>query len=449
MSNQFIPAQGSNSDSIQNKEETNSTRRQFIKSSSAAVAAGVALPSFSIPQKTFAANDETIRVGLIGCGGRGTGAASQAMKADSNVMLTAMGDMYPDRLDVSHNALKKAAEEKIQVTPENKFTGFDAYKKVLESGVDLVILATPPGFRPMHLRAAVDAGKHIFCEKPMATDAPGLRSVIASANDAKAKKLALVAGFCWRYNFARRALYDKIHNGDIGDVRSIYATYYTGPVKPMPADDKRPAGMSDLDWQVRNWYNFTWLSGDSLVEQAIHSVDKVAWCMKDEPPVKAVATGGRQVPNESGNIFDHFAVYYEYANGLRAYVGSRQIAGCYNENNDYIHGAKGIAEILGWSRVQIRGEESWKYGGPNNDMYQTEHNELFASIRDGNPINDGNWMSSSTMMGIMGRMAAYTGKEISWEQAMNSQEKLVPEFFEPNMNLPIRPMSIPGATPFV
>ena len=449
MSNQHIPAQGSNSDSIQNKEETNSTRRQFIKSSSAVVAAGVALPSFSIPQKTFAANDETIRVGLIGCGGRGTGAASQAMKADSNVMLTAMGDMYPDRLDVSHNALKKAAEEKIQVTPENKFTGFDAYKKVLESGVDLVILATPPGFRPMHLRAAVDAGKHIFCEKPMATDAPGLRSVIASANDAKAKKLALVAGFCWRYNFARRALYDKIHNGDIGDVRSIYATYYTGPVKPMPADDKRPAGMSDLDWQVRNWYNFTWLSGDSLVEQAIHSVDKVAWCMKDEPPVKAVATGGRQVPNESGNIFDHFAVYYEYANGLRAYVGSRQIAGCYNENNDYIHGAKGIAEILGWSRVQIRGEESWKYGGSNNDMYQTEHNELFASIRDGNPINDGDWMSSSTMMGIMGRMAAYTGKEISWEQAMNSQEKLVPEFFEPNMNLPIRPMSIPGATPFV
>ena len=449
MSNQFIPAQGSNSDSIQNKEETNSTRRQFIKSSSAVVAAGVALPSFSIPQKTFAANDETIRVGLIGCGGRGTGAASQAMKADSNVMLTAMGDMYPDRLDVSHNALKKAAEEKIQVTPENKFTGFDAYKKVLESGVDLVILATPPGFRPMHLRAAVDAGKHIFCEKPMATDAPGLRSVIASANDAKAKKLALVAGFCWRYNFARRALYDKIHNGDIGDVRSIYATYYTGPVKPMPADDTRPAGMSDLDWQVRNWYNFTWLSGDSLVEQAIHSVDKVAWCMKDEPPVKAVATGGRQVPNESGNIFDHFAVYYEYANGLRAYVGSRQIAGCYNENNDYIHGAKGIAEILGWSRVQIRGEESWKYRGPSNDMYQTEHNELFASIRDGNPINDGDWMSSSTMMGIMGRMAAYTGKEISWEQAMNSQEKLVPEFFEPNMNLPIRPMSIPGATPFI
>ena len=449
MSNQLIPAQGSNSNSIQNKEKTNSTRRQFIKSSSAVVAAGVALPSFSIPQKTFAANDETIRIGLIGCGGRGTGAASQAMKADSNVMLTAMGDMYPDRLDVSHNALKKAAEEKIQVTPENKFTGFDAYKKVLESGVDLVILATPPGFRPMHLRAAVDAGKHIFCEKPMATDAPGLRSVIASANDAKAKKLALVAGFCWRYNFARRALYDKIHNGDIGDVRSIYATYYTGPVKPMPADDKRPAGMSDLDWQVRNWYNFTWLSGDSLVEQAIHSVDKVAWCMKDEPPVKAVATGGRQVPNESGNIFDHFAVYYEYANGLRAYVGSRQIAGCYNENNDYIHGAKGIAEILGWSRVQIRGEDSWKYSGPNNDMYQTEHNELFASIRDGNPINDGDWMSSSTMMGIMGRMAAYTGKEISWEQAMNSQEKLVPEFFEPNMNLPIRPMSIPGATPFV
>ncbi len=449
MTHHQIQNSNSNAGSNATASPEKPNRRQFIKSSSAAVAAGVAIPSFAIKEKAFAANDDTIRVGLIGCGGRGTGAASQAMKADSNVMLTSMGDMYPDRLDVSYNALKKAAEDKIQVTPDNKFTGFDAYKKVLESGVDLVILATPPGFRPMHLRAAVDAGKHIFCEKPMATDAPGLRSVIASANDAKAKKLALVAGFCWRYNYARRALYDKIHNGDIGDVRSIYATYYTGPVKPMPADDTRPPGMSDLDWQVRNWYNFTWLSGDSLVEQAIHSVDKVAWCMKDEPPVKCVATGGRQVPNHSGNIFDHFAVYYEYANGLRAYVGSRQIAGCYNENNDYVHGAKGIAEILGWSRVQIRGEETWRYRGPNNDMYQTEHDELFASIRDGNPINDGDWMSSSTMMGLMGRMAAYTGKEVSWEQAMNSQERLVPEFFEPNMDLPIRPMSIPGATPLI
>ncbi|MDC0267681.1 Gfo/Idh/MocA family oxidoreductase [bacterium] len=426
-----------------------STRRGFIKSSSAAMAAGVVIPNLIVKDRAFAANDDTIRVGLIGCGGRGTGAASQAMKADSNVMLTAMGDMYSDRLDVSHNALKKAAEDKIQVAPDSKFTGFDAYKKVIESGVDLVILATPPGFRPMHLRAAVDAGKHIFCEKPMATDAPGLRSVIASAADAKAKKLALVAGFCWRYNFARRALYDKIHNGDIGDVRSIYATYYTGPVKPMPADDTRKAGMSDLDWQVRNWYNFTWLGGDSLVEQAIHSVDKIAWCMNDEPPVKAVATGGRQTPNNSGNIFDHFAVYYEYANGLRAYLGSRQIAGCHNENNDYIHGAKGTAEILGGRRVIIRGEEDWGYRGANNDMYQTEHNELFASIRDGNPINDGEWMSSSTMMGLMGRMAAYTGKEITWEQAMNSQERLVPEFFEPGMELPIRPMSMPGVTPFV
>ncbi|NBQ25099.1 MAG: gfo/Idh/MocA family oxidoreductase [Verrucomicrobia bacterium] len=419
-----------------------SSRREFLRHSSSALAASAMAPAILAKTKTFAANDETIRVGLIGCGGRGTGAASQAMKADGNVMLTAMGDMYPDRLDVSYNALKKAAEDKIQVEPDMKFTGFDAYKKVLESGVDLVILATPPGFRPMHLRAAVDAGKHIFCEKPMATDAPGLRSVLASAADAKARKLALVAGFCWRYNFARRAL-------DIGDVRSIYATYYTGPVKPMPADDTRPAGMSDLDWQVRNWYNFTWLSGDSLVEQAIHSVDKIAWCMKDEPPVKAVATGGRQIPNHSGNIFDHFAVYYEYANGLRAYLGSRQIAGCHNENNDYIHGSKGIGQILGWSRVLTTGENAWRYQGPNNDMYQTEHDELFASIRKGEPINDGTWMSQSTMMGIMGRMAAYTGKEITWEQAMNSQEKLVPDFFEPNMDLPIRPMSLPGVTPFI
>ncbi len=431
-----------------NGSSDSTSRRRFLQSTSAAVIGGVAAPHILVKERAFAANSETLRVGLIGCGGRGTGAASQAIKADKNMMVTAMADVFEERLETSYRSLQAVDESKVRVEPDKKFIGLDAYQKLLESGVDLVILATPPGFRPIHLKAAVEANKHIFCEKPMATDAPGLRSAMASAAEAKKKGLALVAGFCWRYQFARRALYEKIHNGEIGDVRSIYATYYTGPVKSMPADSERPPSMTDLEWQLRNWYNFTWLGGDSLVEQAIHSVDKIAWCMKDEPPVKAVATGGRQLPNNGGNIFDHFSVHYEYADGRRAHLGSRQIAGCHNENNDYIYGTKGTG-LITWTNVRIQGEAEWRYSGENNDMYQTEHNELFASIRAGKPIHDGDWMLQSTMMGLMGRMAAYTGQEITWEQAMNSQEKLVPDFFEWDMNLPIRPMSMPGRTPYV
>ena len=213
----------------------------------------------------------------------------------------------------------------MKVTPEKCFVGLDAYQKVIDSGVDVVLLATPPGFRPVHLKAAVDAGKHVFCEKPMATDAPGVRSVLESVKAAKEKNLSLVAGFCWRYEAARREFYQRIHEGAIGDIRAIYATYYAGPVKPMPPASERPAGMGDLEWQMRNWYNFTWLSGDGYVEQACHSVDKVAWAMKDQSPLKAVAVGGRQTPNNQGNIFDHMFVVYEFPDDVRAFVGQRQM----------------------------------------------------------------------------------------------------------------------------
>lgn len=426
-----------------------STRRDFLKHSAGAAAlAGAASVNFSISSQAAEINSETLKVGLIGCGGRGTGAASQAINADKNVVLWAMGDAFDARLQSSLSTLRQQAPEKIAVAPERQFSGLDAFQKVLSTDVDLVCLATPPGFRPQHLRAAVEAGKHIFCEKPMATDAPGLRSVMESAKLAKQKDLALVAGFCWRYHYARRALYEKVHNGDLGDIRSIYATYYTGPVKPMPSDDKRQPGVSDLEWQLRNWYNFVWLSGDSLVEQAIHSVDKIAWAMKDVPPLKAVASGGRQLPNNSGNIYDHFNVQYEYAGGVRAHLGSRQISGCHNENNDYVYGSK-ASGFIARGRVYTEGGESdWRYSGANNNMYQTEHDELFASVRNGNPINDGEWMAKSTLMGLMGRMAAYTGKEVTWEEALNSQDQLVPDPMDWGMDLPIRPMALPGITKF-
>ena len=431
------------------KNSAETSRRKFIKSSSTAVVGGVVAPYLGLRQSLSGQNAETIRVGIVGCGGRGSGAANQAMSADSNIRLTAMGDVFPHRLQGSLDALKRAAGEKIDVAPDNQFIGLDAYEKVINSGVDVVILTTPPAFRPQHIKAAIDAGKHIFCEKPMATDSAGLRSVMASVAEAKRKKLAVVAGFCWRYDYARRALFERIHNGEIGDIRSMYATYYTGPVNPAVPDSKRTPDMTDLAWQLKYWQNYVWLSGDSICEQAIHSVDKIAWAMKDEMPIKAVANGGRQIPAHAGNIYDHFSVVYEYANGVRNHLGSRQIAGCYNENSDYVYGSKGTGLINGWSDVRIDADKKWKYRGEKKDMYQVEHDELFASIRKGEPLNDGDRMVTSCMMGIMGRMAAYTGKEVTWDDVMNSQDNLVPENIEWDMELPVRPIARPGQTALI
>jgi len=425
----------------------NTTRRQFLKTSTAATIGGVFAANLSLRQSALAANSDTLKVGLIGCGGRGTGAAKNALMADQNAVLTALGDAFPEACRSVLGALKNdaAIKERVQVGPGQMFAGLDAFQKVIASGVDVVLLATPPGFRPQHLRAAVEAGKHVFTEKPMATDAPGVRSVKESVKIAREKKLAVVAGFCWRYDPPRREFYKRIHDGAIGPIRAVYATYLTGPVKPMPPASRRPAKMGDLEWQLRNWYNFTWLSGDGLGEQACHSIDKIAWAMKDVPPLKAVASGGRQIPNNEGNIFDHIDVFYEYADGVRAFMAQRQISGCYTDNSDYLMGAEGTG-TSGWIPPVIRGPNPWRYEGKGGDMYQIEHNELFASIRSGKPINDGDWMAQSTLMAIMGRTAAYTGQEITWEQALNSQDKLVPDKLDWNMSLPITPMAMPGRT---
>lgn len=448
---------------MQTPSDHRTSRRSFLKASALvggalaapAILKGRAAENSSSPTTaapgtprpvTGTPNKETLRVGLIGCGGRGSGAASQALKADENVVLTAMGDAFEDQLQKSLRSLQKDQPDKVKVTPEKCFVGLDAYQKVIDSGVDVVLLATPPGFRPVHLKAAIDAGKHVFCEKPMATDAPGVRSVLQSVKAAKEKQRSLVAGFCWRYEGARREFYQRIHDGAIGDIRAIYATYYAGPVKPMPAASERPATMGDLEWQLRNWYNFTWLSGDGFVEQACHSVDKCAWGLKDQSPLKAVAVGGRQTPNHQGNIFDHMFVVYEYPDDVRVFLGQRQIGNCYSDNSDYLMGSAGFGKIAGWSAPSIKGKENWRYKGPKTDMYQNEHNELFASIRSGRLINDGEWMAHSTLLGIMGRMAAYTGQEVTWEQAMNSEEKLVPDQLAWDMKLPIPPMAMPGVT---
>lgn len=373
-----------------------------------------------------AKNEDTLKIGLVGCGGRGTGAASQALSADYNISLHAVGDAFAEKAEAAVKTLGDKFANRVDVPKDRQFTGLDAYKKVIEC-CDVILLATPPGYRPMQLQAAVEAGKHIFCEKPMAVDAAGYRVALEAIRKSKEKKLSVVAGFCWRRDAARREAFKRLHDGKIGEVASILSTYHTGPVKPMQEAAARQPGWSDVEWQIRNWYNFSWLGGDGLVEQAVHSVDKVGWAMQDKDPIACVATGGRQIPAHGGNIYDHFHVAYEYADNVICHLASRQITGCYNENADIIRGTKGALIIGKGTTPFIDGEDRWRWRGESKDMYQVEHDEFFASIRKGEMLNDGDWMMHSTMLGIMGRMAAYTGKKITWADAIKSDEDLAPE----------------------
>ncbi len=430
------------------KDTSLSSRREFLKTSGTAAAVGLAAP-FVLASKGHGAVSpgDTLKVGLIGCGGRGSGAANQALKADNNTILTAVADAFEDQLQRGLNSLRKTNGEKVKVAPDHCFVGLDAYEKVINSGVDVVILATPPGFRAQHLKAAIDAGKHVFCEKPMAVDAPGVRTVLAAAAEAKKKNLSIVSGFCWRAHQPKRATFGEVHNGAVGDIQTIYSTYNTGPLKDVT---ERKPGWTDMQTQVRNWYQMCWLSGDHIVEQAVHSIDMMSWAMGDVAPVRVLGNGGRQTRTCWGNIYDHFSIVYEYENGARGFHMCRQIAGCANDYAVHITGNKGkcLVDCTG-GRHQIAGEKNWRYDGPKNDMYQTEHDELFASIRDGKPINHGEWMARSTMLAIAGRMAAYTGQVIEWDKAMNSQESLVPE--NPTWDTPIElpPVPMPGKTKFI
>lgn len=419
-----------NSTHPSNSDQVN-PRRTFLKQGTATLAAGAVAASVTqLASPVHAAGSELLKIGLVGCGGRGTGAARQALQADPNTELIAVADAFRHRADGSLKNLKgyESVANRVKVKEDQIFVGLDGYKHVIEAS-DVVLLATPPGFRPMQLAAAVAAGKHVFTEKPMATDVPGVRSVIESVRIAKEKNLAILAGFCWRYHFAKRALFEQILSGAIGDVRTVYGTYLTGPVKPMPAADRRPEGISDLEWMVRNWYNFAWLSGDGLVEQACHTADWIAWAFGDVAPVSCTALGGRQIPAEGGDIFDHVEINYVWGNGARGFLAQRQIPRCYAQNSLYVLGTKGNANLTRGSKVtDLDNKVIWRYRGPENDMYQTEHDEFFASLRKGEYINDGDRMINSTMMAIMGRNAGYTGQEHIWEEELQSEEQLVPDF---------------------
>jgi predicted dehydrogenase len=425
--------------------ESTASRRDFLRTSAGATLAA----SLAFSGGVHAHGNDLLRVGLIGCGGRGTGAAGQALLADKNVKLVAMGDAFEDRIQTSLGNLRKNKNlaEKIDVKPEACFAGFDAYQKVIEQ-VDVVLLCTPPHFRPMHLKAAVEAGKHVFAEKPCAVDAPGVRSVLETCRKAKEKGVSVVSGLCLRYDTGFREIVRRIHDGAIGDVTGMQANDYRGEIKVT----KRLPEWSDMTWQMRNWYFFTWLSGDFNVEQHVHFLDVCAWVMKNEYPVRAIGMGGRQVRTapEYGCIYDHFSVVYEYANGVKLYSNCRQQPKCKGDMSAAAVGTKGRAEISERANGHvIHGEKKWAFEGPNNDLYQAEHDELFASIRSGKPINNGEYMAKSTLLAIMGRMAAYTGQSITWEMAMNSKENLSPPKYDWNIELPVREVAMPGSTRFI
>jgi predicted dehydrogenase len=427
-------------------QKNNASRRSFIKKSSVVAAAGVLAPHV-VTSSSAADDNRKLKIGLIGAGGRGSGACLQALTASKDNVLWSIGEAFTHKAENAINTFTKQKPGQVDVAPERVFVGIDAYQQVIDSGVDVVILTTPPGFRPQHLEAAIKAGKHVFCEKPVAVDAPGVRKVLAAAKMAKEKNLSLVCGFCWRYDYARREIFKRIHDGQIGRITSYQATYLTSPVKPMP-EAAKPDGMSDVEWQVRNWYNFSWLGGDGLVEQAVHSVDKIAWAMGDKPPKECWASGGRQAPSPGGNIFDHFSVTYIYPDEVRCFLDCRQIGGSHGENSDYILGAEGQGIIGRGGKPFILGANRWRYNGPGNSMYQTEHDELFASIRKGEAKNDGEWMASSTMLAIMGRMAAYTGKKITWDEALNSNGDLAPDELAWDDDFDPGTWPIPGKTKF-
>lgn len=407
------------------------SRREFL-TSSAAVGATLVAPSLLKASSGRA----TLRLGLIGCGGRGTGAVIDAVAADNDVVLYAMGDVFEDRLRGSEQHLRSQIKDKVQVSKERSFVGFAAYQGVIESGVDVVILTTPPGFRPAHLSAAVTAGKHVFTEKPVAVDGAGVREVYRASDEAKSKGLAIVAGTQRRHDIAYRQAMERIHAGAIGEIVATYCYWNQGGLWMNP----RKSEWTDMEWQLRNWLYFTWLSGDHIVEQHVHNLDIINWAMRSHP-VKAVGVGGRQVRTDPayGHVYDHFAIEFEYENGVRMLSMCRQQDGTASRVAEHLVGTKGTSN----ANTYISGESAWRFEGDRPNPYVEEHKRLFEGIRSGTVLNEGRQVAESTMTAILGREAAYTGQEVTWEQVLNSDIRLGPEKLEFGP-LPVPEVAMPG-----
>ncbi len=397
-----------------------SSRRDFLKTS--AVAGGV-LAVNHLANAYPDGNDSLVRVGLVGCGGRGSGAVEQNLRADSNCKLVAVGDAFRDRAEGVVNGLMRHREEalraKVDVPAERIFVGLDAYQRVIENS-DLVILATPPGFRPIHIEAAIRARKHLFTEKPVAVDGPGVRTVLAAFDAANTNNLCVVAGTQRRYETPYLDSMRQIHDGAIGTITSARCYWNQGALW----NRTREPGMTDVAWQLRNWLYFTWLSGDHICEQHIHNLDVINWALGNRHPERAVGLGGRQVriAPEFGHIFDHFAIDYTYPSNVHVLSMCRQIEGCANNVSESITGTRGT-----WNSgsFAITGERPWSVPRErrSSNPYQEEHNALYRAIRTGNRVNDLKNVAESTLTAIMGRMACYSGREVTWDHPGHGKQR--------------------------
>jgi len=426
-----------------------SNRREFLKRSAGAASAA-ALGSLTIGRSAHAAGSDIIKIGMVGCGGRCTGAAGNAMSVDPGVRLVAMTDLFADRVQQKRAVLKAQKPEQVMVDDAHCFSGFDGYKNVIAS-VDVVLIACAAKFHPVYLLAAIEAGKHVFVEKPHAIDPPGCRQVLAAGELARKKKLCVVSGLQSRYHPLIQETVRRIHDGQIGDVVSMEENFLRGPYGLY----KRAPGLNEVQYQCSNQYHFTWLSGDDVPQSMTHNLDRTTWVMREQVPVKCHGLGGRSSSFEEiyGDVFDHHSVIYEYANGVRAYAFCRTELGCYNEVSSVVLGSKGRAFPLSG---RIEGPNQWEFDRKKKlNPYDLEHVALFQAIRSGNPIVNCDYMSRSTLVTIMGQISCYTGKEVTWDQAMKSNFYYAPKAEECRFDMepPVKlgpdgryPVRIPGVT---
>jgi myo-inositol 2-dehydrogenase / D-chiro-inositol 1-dehydrogenase len=418
------------------------SRREFLRTGAAAAAAASAV---GVLPAVHASSEDVIRVGLVGCGDRGSGAAEQCVRGGENVKLWAMGDAFSNRLNSSLTRLRQRVANRVEVPAERQFTGLNAYQNVI-ANCDLVILATPPGFRPLHLQAAIGAGKHVFTEKPVAVDGPGVRTVLGLVEEANRRNLCVVAGLQRHYQTGYVQSMEKIHGGDLGTITSARCYWNQGGLWHTD----RTAAMSDAEWQIRNWLYFAWLSGDHICEQHVHNLDVINWALRAHP-VRCVGMGGRQrrTGPEFGHIFDHFAVEYEYPDNVSVLSMCRQIDGCAQNVSEAVTGTRGTWTSPNPSDqnfYRIRGERAWTMNRrDDNQPYQREHDVLISAIRGGQRINNLQYVAESSLTAIMGRMSAYSGRAVTWDDALNSTQNLMPANLALDMTLPVPPVAVPGA----
>ncbi len=425
------------------------SRREFLQTATgvAAVAAASTLP---VCRAAHPGGSDILKVGLIGCGGRGCGAAVNAVNADAQARLTAVADAFDWRISEGLKVLSTEKPAQVNVDPDHQFVGLQAYRQLLDSDVDVVLITVPSHFSPLYLKAAVDAGKHVFCEKTHAVDAPGVRMVLEAGETARRKGLCIVSGLAWRYHTGVRETMQRVHDGAIGEIHTIQEICNTGSLRSLP---RRP-GMTEMEYQIYNWYDFNWLSADLPGLNLVHDLDKGAWALHDEPPVKAWGMGGREVRKGPtfGDVYDHHATVFHYGNGVQMYAYCRQINGTLTEVSDVFIGTKGRCDLL---RHTIEGETNWRYEGPACNRFDLEHVALFSAIRSGQPINNSTYMARSSLMALMSTWCSHTGEELTWQQCFDSNRQANPTAYSFDATPPTLPdadgnyrLEVPGISRF-